>query len=171
MWTGYYEALVRSSDSLRLVLPQITFDRELTIHGTKRNVVLLSYGEAHTESDAFLYLPAERIAFMGDLLFIQNQPWLGDGDPDLWAKYLDSVKKLKPLTLVPGHGPPGNIASLDTMKLYFDEISRQANAYLGKGIKPEKDSSLKSPPPYDQWFLSNFYKPNVQFEYDRLTKK
>jgi glyoxylase-like metal-dependent hydrolase (beta-lactamase superfamily II) len=171
MWTGYYEALVHSSDSLILVLPQITFDHELTLHGTKREVVLLSYGEGHTESDAFLYLPSERIAFMGDLLFIRNQPWLGDGDPVLWANYLDGVKRLNPLMLIPGHGPVGNISALDTMKLYFEEVKRQADTYIRQGTKPEKDSLLKSPSPYDQWFLSSFYKPNVQWQYERMTKK
>jgi glyoxylase-like metal-dependent hydrolase (beta-lactamase superfamily II) len=171
MWTGYYQALVRSSDSLRTVLPQLTFDRQLTIHGSRRIVQIISYGEGHTESDAFLFLPAERIAFMGDLLFIQNQPWLGDGNPELWANYLDSVKRLNPSILIPGHGPAGTIRSLDTMKLYFEEVNRRAREYIGKGIIPAKDSTLRSPAPYDQWFLSNFYRPNVQSEYERISKK
>jgi glyoxylase-like metal-dependent hydrolase (beta-lactamase superfamily II) len=171
MWTGYYQALVRSSDSLRVVLPQITFDRQLTIHGSRRSVQIISYGEGHTKSDAFLFLPAERIAFMGDLLFIQNQPWLGDGNPESWANYLDSVKRLNPTILIPGHGPAGNITSIDSMKLYFAAVNRRAKEYMGKGIEPGKDSTLKSPAPYDQWFLSNFYRPNVQSEYERISKK
>jgi len=170
MWLGYYEALAMSGDSLKLILPQITFNNQLTLHGTKRRVQLISYGEGHTESDAFLFLPDEKIAFLGDLLFIQNNPWLGDGDPEHWSNYLDSIKKLNPVILIPGHGPPGNISSLDTMNMYFAAVKKEADSYYRRGAKPEADSTFKIPSPYDQWFLSNFFKPNVEWMYEHWKK-
>jgi cyclase len=94
MWTGYFEALITSNDSLKTVLPNITFKDQQILHETKRTVQLLSYGEGHTESDLFLYLPEEQIAFMGDLLFVQNQPWLGDGDPVKWERFDKRFKKI-----------------------------------------------------------------------------
>ena len=103
MWMGYFEALITSDDSLKIVLPDITFHDQLILTGTKRTVTLFSYGEGHTESDLFLYLPAEQIAFLGDLLFVHNQPWLGDGDPVKWKTYLDSIAHLNLKILVPGH--------------------------------------------------------------------
>lgn len=171
MWMGYFEALVTSNDSLKTILPDITFKDQLILHESKRTVKLLSYGEGHTQSDLFLYLPDEQISFLGDLLFVQNQPWLGDGDPDKWKTYLDSIAHLNIKILVPGHGPVGNISNIDTMKLYFESVNNAAKAYHKKGILPENDLTLKSPPPFDNWFLSNFYKPNVISEYNRLYKK
>lgn len=171
MWKGYYEALVTSSDSLKVILPSLTFKDQLMLHGTKRNVTLLSYGTGHTESDLFLFLPGEQIAFLGDLLFVQNQPWLGDGDPDKWKTYLDSIVHLNVKILVPGHGPVGTIANIDSMKLYFGNVNNTAIVYHEKGKLPEDDATLKSPPPFDNWFLSNFYKPNVISAYHRLYKK
>ena len=171
MWKGYFEALVTSNDSLKTVLPNITFKDQLILHEAKRTVELLCYGEGHTESDLFLYLPDEHIAFLGDLLFVQNQPWLGDGDPVKWETYLDSIAHLNVKILVPGHGPVGTLSNIDTMKLYFKTVNNAAIAYYKKGILPEKDLTLKSPPPFDNWFLSSFYKPNVISEYNRLYKK
>ncbi len=171
MWKGYYEALVTSSDSLKVVLPNVTFKNQLTLHGTKRSVMLLCYGTGHTESDLFLFLPGEKTAFLGDLLFVQNQPWLGDGDPDKWRTYLDSIAHLNIKIFVPGHGPLGTIADIDSMKLYFENVNKTAIAYYQKGKLPEDDQALKSPPPFDKWFLSNFYKPNIISEYQRLYKK
>ena len=168
MWMGYYEALVSSNDSLKAIVPDMTFNDQLILHGTKRTVMLMSYGEGHTESDLFLYLPSAQIAFLGDLLFIQNQPWLGHGNPDKWKTYLDSIASLDVKILVPGHGPVGTVSSIDSMKLYFDHVNQVAKDYHKKGVLPENDLQLKSPPPYDHWFLSNFYKPNVIFEYKRL---
>jgi cyclase len=171
MWTGYFESMVKYNDSLKIVLPDITFDDRLILYGTKRTVILFSYGEAHTESDLFLYLPDEQIAFMGDLLFIQNQPWIRSGDPEKWKTYLDSVGHLNINVMVPGHGPVGTGADIAPMKLYFDNVKNAAITCFKKGILPENDLMLKSPSSFDNWFLSNFYKPNVISEYNRLYKK
>ncbi len=132
MWKGYYEALVTSGDSLKVILPGLTFNNQLIMYGTKRTVQLLSYGEGHTESDLFLYLPNEQIAFLGDLLFVQNQPWLGDGDPDKWKIYLDSIAQLNIKIFVPGHGPVATAASIKMMKLYFENVKKNSNFLLQK---------------------------------------
>ena len=171
MWLGYYEALATSSDSLKIVLPNITFSDSLIIHGTKRQVKLITYGEGHTESDLFLYLPNEHIAFLGDLLFIKNQPWVGDGDVDKWKLYLDSIAKLNLEIVVPGHGPVGKPSDIAFMKLYFQNIDDVAREYQRKRINPRDDTTLTPPKPFSDWFLSNFYKPNVISEYNRLDKK
>jgi glyoxylase-like metal-dependent hydrolase (beta-lactamase superfamily II) len=144
---GYNEALVRVDDTLRVVLPDLTFTDQLIIHGTKRSVYLLTYGEGHTESDAFLWLPNEKIAFLGDLIFIQNQPCIGDGNMDHWTNYLDSILRLGPKKLVPGHGPMGTIADIDSMKTYFGSVRNRATDYFKKGIEPRSDSTLTSQSP------------------------
>jgi glyoxylase-like metal-dependent hydrolase (beta-lactamase superfamily II) len=168
---GYNEALARVDDSLRVVLPDLTFKDQFIIHGSRRSVYILSYGEGHTESDAFLWLPREKIAFLGDLLFVQNQPWIGDGNMDHWSAYLDSIARLTPKKLVPGHGPVGTVADIDSMKSYFSSVRNRANDYFKNRIDPGADSTLKSPAPFDEWLLSAFYKANVHTEYKRMSKK
>ena len=42
---------------------------------------LLSFGAGHTEADAVLFLPHERVLFAGDLAVVGVQPTLGSGDP------------------------------------------------------------------------------------------
>jgi cyclase len=171
MWTGYFESMVKFNDSLKVVLPDISFNEKLILHGTKRTVILLSYGEAHTESDLFLYLPEEKIAFMGDLLFIQCQPWLRGGDSEKWETYLDSLVHLDIKVMVSGHGPVGTASDIAPMKSYFENVKNVAISYHKKGILPENDSTLKSPQPFDKWFFLNFYAPNVITEYNRPYKK
>ncbi len=170
LWKGYFEALVKSKDVLETILPDLTFNDQLNLYGSKRSAKLLSYGTGHTESDLFLYLPDEQIAFLGDLLFVQNQPWLGDGDPNKWVSYLDSIEQLNIKILVPGHGPVGTISDIDKLSMYFESVNKSAMTYLERGISPQNDSTLKSPPPFDDWYLSIFYKPNVVSEYDRIKK-
>ena len=171
IWKSYYEVKLNYRHSLKTILPKITFNDSLVLYGTKRKVVLLSYGKGHTESDLFLYLPTEQIAFLGDLLFIKYQPYLGDGDPDKWNEYLDRVSRLNPKILVPGHGPVGATSDIEMMKQYFEAIKSAAAAYQKSGGLPENDLNMKPSPPFDKWHYSEFYSSNVIFEYNRLYKK
>ena len=168
MWIGYFEALAASLDKLNITLPNVLFDDQMTIEGSARRIQLITYGGGHTGSDLFMYLPDEKIAFLGDLLFIQNQPWLGDGDPDALLAYADSIKKLDIRVAVPGHGPVGTLDDFPAMVEYIEAVHNHAEAYHDAGNLPSEDPTLKSPPPYNGWFLSNFYRPNVINEYDRL---
>ncbi|MCJ7634128.1 MBL fold metallo-hydrolase, partial [Candidatus Bathyarchaeota archaeon] len=61
---SYMQAVSKSHSELKTRLPNITFEHKLTIHGTKRTVELLPLA-GHTASDVILYLPEEKIAFMG----------------------------------------------------------------------------------------------------------
>ena len=170
-WKAYWDVIAKYHDSLRTVLPNLTFDNKLILHGTKRTVELLTYGKGHTESDLFLYLPMDQIAFVGDLLFIQFQPWTGDGDPEMWATYLDSIARLNVKILVPGHGPVGTVASIDSTKLFFKMLKETAMDYHKSGTLPENDLNLKTPAPFDKWFLSSMYRDNLIAEYNRLYRK
>jgi len=57
--------------TLTLRFPDQTFEEKVVFHGTHKTVELLTWGGGHSSSDSFLLLPAERIAFMGDLGFFQ----------------------------------------------------------------------------------------------------
>ncbi|UCG02414.1 MAG: MBL fold metallo-hydrolase [Candidatus Heimdallarchaeota archaeon] len=62
----------------------------------------------HTVGSMFVHFPAEKIIFAGDLIFENLFPPFG-GDPtcnpELWFNALDEIKTLKPIKIVPGHGP------------------------------------------------------------------
>jgi len=171
MWIAYYEAIVQALPTLTMILPNVTFSDSMEIHGSKRAIQLISYGAGHTPSDLFMYLPAEHIAFLGDLLFIQNQPWLGDGDVKNWMQTLDEISKMNVNVLVPGHGPVGDTSSIRTMRQYIQVVNQTAQSYIDKKISPENDSLLKSPPPYDRWMLSAFFVPNVIGMYESMMKQ
>ena len=93
-WLKYYEAIQDSHDSLRTVLPDLTFEGKMVLHGPARTVELREAGRGHTASDCLLWLPTEKIAFMGDLLFIDCHPYVGDGFPSDWMRALDSAARM-----------------------------------------------------------------------------
>jgi cyclase len=66
------------SDTQRAFLPTMTFSDRLNIFlksgANSASVDLLYFGPAHTSGDAVVVFPAEKVAFIGDLLFLGRDP-------------------------------------------------------------------------------------------------
>ena len=133
---------------LKLVLPDIVFDKQYSIKGSKREVQLITYGGGHTKSDAFLYVPTEQVIFMGDLLVIQNHPMIGDGSPTEWIEILEKISKLSFHIAVPGHGPIGVKDDLNKLKQYLVDLF---------------DLPSEIPNKYSLWNHSEHFSSNIEF--------
>jgi len=120
LWIGYFEGMIKTGPLLKTTLPTLCFNDSLWIYGTQRNIKLVECKKGHTKSDAILILPKEGIVFTGDLLFVNRHPWLGDGDPANWMKHLEYLSSDSSLhQFVPGHGPVGNKADVNTLHQYI----------------------------------------------------
>lgn len=84
--------------------PTLTFDRQVVLH-RGRTVEVYFLGRGHTDGDAVLYLPDQKIAFVGDLLFAHTLPNVSDGYTGEWITTLEAVLGLGATRFVPGHGP------------------------------------------------------------------
>ena len=165
-WLEYYQGLVESIPILNIRMPDLTFDDRLVLHGSKRSVELLALG-GHTPSDAILFLPAERIVFTADLLFVDYHPFLADGDPQETISSLSKICALKPELLVPGHGPIGTVQDAGLLQEYINTIERLAMEMVAAG-EPEKEIDAKTiPAPFDTWQMPKFFAMNLSFLYQR----
>ena len=92
--------------SLRVITPNLVFDRELTLDlGGGRRVVLEDRGRANSPHDVTIYLPAERILFTGDILVQSPLPYSGASWPVPWVTVLRQLEAVPIAAMVPGHGP------------------------------------------------------------------
>ncbi|MDE1820584.1 MAG: MBL fold metallo-hydrolase [Euryarchaeota archaeon] len=113
--------VLRAAPNLHLTVPNRTFRDRLTLPGQRR-AQLLSFGSGHTESDALLHLPEDRVVCAGDLVVGGTHPNLTSGDPEHWLKVLKEIEHLRPERVVPGHGPIGTGESITTMQDYLETI-------------------------------------------------
>ncbi|MFD1205230.1 MBL fold metallo-hydrolase [Sporosarcina contaminans] len=82
----------RSLPTLRLTLPTVTFQNMYTFEGSKRSATLMTKGGGHSPCDSFLYLPNDKVIFMGDLLFVKSHPSIfEDSDVDNWIQTLQEL--------------------------------------------------------------------------------
>jgi len=156
--------------TMEIKLPNLTFEQKVAFHGPQRTAELLTFGGGHTDSDAFLYLPQERIAFMGDLLFVRSHPWMGDGHPEEWLDILDRVKGLDMAVCVPGHGPTGTLEDITLLQQYITTILQLSKELHGDNKPIEEARKVAMPAPFDSWEASEVFSWNMEFLYERLTR-
>ncbi|WP_201364078.1 MBL fold metallo-hydrolase [Dictyobacter formicarum] len=132
-------------------IPHLTLEHQLTFHGSKRTVEVLTYGGGHTRSDAFLYLPDDQILFMGDLLFVHTHPWIGDGDPEEWVHILQQVEQLNFTVAVPGHGPVGGRSDMALNRHYLTALVVLVEECMSKGLPLEEATKTTLPEPFNSW--------------------
>jgi glyoxylase-like metal-dependent hydrolase (beta-lactamase superfamily II) len=91
--------------TLKVVTPNLVFDRELTLTLGKRRIVLTDRGKANSPHDVTIYLPEEKILFTGDILVQSPLPFTGASWPVQWVSVLRELEAVPVSVLVPGHGP------------------------------------------------------------------
>jgi len=169
-WVAYYRNIIESLPTLELRLPNRTFDKRLVFYGSRRTAQLITFGGGHTESDSILYLPAEKIAFMGDLLFIGYHPYLADGDPQEWLRSLTQIELLGLETLIPGHGPVGTAGDLAMMRQYITELEELAAEVVKAEGSADQAAEQAIPPRFQKWRFARFFPTNMRFLHERILK-
>ena len=72
---------------------------------------LIATDGAHTPGDTVVWLPEERIAFTGDLVYLEPILAVNNfSDFKNWIHAFEVMVDLKPKHIVPGHGSPSDIA-------------------------------------------------------------
>ena len=88
----------------QVALPDVTFDRELTVRLGRRAVTLLAFGPGNTPGDAVVYVPDARVAASGDLV-VAPTPFAYDSAIFEWPAAMRRLMALDAAIIVPGHGP------------------------------------------------------------------
>lgn len=129
----------------RLVTPDQWLDGpgELLVGGMR--IVLQPVGPAHTPEDLVVFLPAERVLFAGDLVFRGRIPFVGQADSRQWIAALDTLAKMDPLVVVPGHGALSTSARAD-MELTRDYLAflREAMGAAARDMEPFEEAYART---------------------------
>ena len=117
----------------RPVPPSITFDEGLVLHVGSVEVEVWHPGAAHTPGDAFLFLPEERVAVCGDLVFAGYHYNYEDASPDGVRAGLRALESLDADVFIPGHGAPGGPELLTAQAAYHDAVRDIVTDGVGAG--------------------------------------
>jgi len=163
-------ALLPALPTLELRLPNLTFEHRLDFYGPARSVELLCLGGGHTESDAFLYLPQERVLFTGDLLFTQGHPSMWHDQPETWISILARMEELEPIVVVPGHGPLGTREDLMLLRHYLAWMVETTREVIKRGGSAEDVLKEPIPEPYASWKTPDLFEQTVRTFHQLLSR-
>ncbi|MCY2989113.1 MAG: MBL fold metallo-hydrolase [Planctomycetota bacterium] len=67
-------AQANATASNKLPLPNETFSQQLSLYLGDTEIRVLYFGPAHTNGDAVIFIPSEKLAIVGDLVFVGRDP-------------------------------------------------------------------------------------------------
>lgn len=108
---------------IHLTLPNQTFDGELTLQLGGEEFKLLDVGKGASAGDAVLYMPREKVLFLGALYENGPIPRRGMTDVRAWLNILDHVENLDVLSYVPGEGPPGDKTDFEDFRQFLQWVA------------------------------------------------
>ncbi|MEJ9220611.1 MBL fold metallo-hydrolase [Paenibacillus glucanolyticus] len=146
-------------------LPTLTFDHQITIHGSRRSVEVLTYGGGHTQSDAFVYIPEDKIAVTGDLVLSKHHPYMTYANPQEWLNILEKLEQLGIETIIPGHGEVSSLKELHEVKGYITDI---LNIVTDANHNKESIDRISVPEAYQDWYFTGYFKTNLKAVEDKI---
>lgn len=159
--------VLRDLHNMNILLPSVLFEEKLIIKGASRSVELYCLGGGHSPSDTFMYLPTEKIAFMGDL--ITEDLHVPIYDSTEFLSILQVVKQMDIEMMVPGHGGIGRMAMCDTILDYLSLLFQRATeAHHSKITREDFIADFELPIQYQQWQGVNGIKANLSKVYTDL---
>ena len=117
--------------------PTTVFDQTMEITVGSKRLVLTHLGPAHTRGDVLVHVPADRILYSGDLLFVGGHPVIWSGPIGNWIKACDYILGLDVDIIVPGHGPIAEKPAVRELKSYFEYIAAEARRHFDNDVPYE----------------------------------
>lgn len=108
-------------------------EKTLNLNGTKVILKSVNY-KAHTHSDLYIYIPSEKIVFVGDLVFNDRIPSIRDGELSGWIDVLGEIRSLDAQYIIGGHGKLISRQSIDMTYNYLSELRESVSKLLENGV-------------------------------------
>ncbi len=133
----------------RPYIPNITFPDRLSLYlgvepkGTR--IDLLYFGPAHTDGDAVVYFPNEKVAFLGDLLFIGREMLIHrskKGNSSGLVKALKAILALDAEIFIHGHADPATQKDIRNLIQSVEEKQARIQALVKEGKTLEQIKTI-----------------------------
>jgi cyclase len=165
-------AMKTALDGYAFLPPHVEFQQRATVKVGERTFELIYMKGVHSEADAAIWMPEERVLFSASA-FVAGQvnilrPFVTI--PDILAAG-KMMKALDPKFVVPGHGTPGTVQLFDEGEKYYGLLVERVGAMVkaGKSLADIKQD-LKMPE-YAQWGSQERMPTNIEAAYKMVTAR
>lgn len=151
-------------DYLELTVPDVTFDHQIEIDLGGVTCIVEHVGGVHAQDSSIIYVPEERVLFLGDCVYQDFYSGEWSYDKDEFEKLLTKIKKYDAEWYVTGHQAP---KKYDEMWQIFNEISTIGEIVgeedsVRNAIDRFSEMKLTAPNQDQLEFIENFVNGNVK---------
>jgi len=152
------------------VFPSIFVENEMVLEIDGEKVKLISVNKkAHTHSDLLVYIPNEKMVFVGDLVFNDRLPSIRDGSLKGWLEALDDVRLMDVDYIIGGHGKIVDRTSVDMTYNYIKTMKEKVAAFIEEGEEIADVVNMLTMDEYkDVNFYDSMHRQNVEIAYRML---
>jgi glyoxylase-like metal-dependent hydrolase (beta-lactamase superfamily II) len=121
----------------------IFFDRDYALDLGGVRVRLLSLGPTHTRGDTIVWVEGDRILFAGDV--VMNKTFVAFASPyssvAAWLADFDRLEPLRPLKVVPSHGPIGEASLIAEQRGVMRAIQARSAELKRQGTSADQTAT------------------------------
>ncbi|GIV76835.1 MBL fold metallo-hydrolase [Litorilinea aerophila] len=129
-------------NNIIIIPPHVTFTNRAKLLFGGREIELIFVG-GHTPATSIVWLPEEKICFVGDIVWVDQHPYMAQGNTLEWLSALELIRQLGAEILVPGHGPVCTPDATYKVAEYIEFMrARVRDYYLAGKTKNETKSGL-----------------------------
>jgi cyclase len=160
------QAYLTELKQMKVSLPSVTFDRQLTIHSDNDTLEVLFVGKGHSDGDVLVYDPKRKVIATGDAL-TGWVPTMGDASIYDWMRQLKTIEDLDFKYVIGGHGDVlSGKDRFDLWRKYFADLLAETAAAAATGASLEdvnnrvvpillKKYSTQFPPAFSKAVVGN----------------
>jgi glyoxylase-like metal-dependent hydrolase (beta-lactamase superfamily II) len=157
---GYFKQRQYDPGQVKLVLPDVTFDSQLTLNLGGRTVELLYMGPGQNPGDTFVYLAKERVIFAGGPF--SKQSWANPSfTPSMpnWVALLRKIAAMDADKYLGGHGDIGTKKDVLDEAQMLSDFDAGMRAAVAKGMS--RDDIIKNVRFEQYKDIRNYYRMNL----------
>ena len=157
-------------DEIAFAPPTETFDGSITRSVGAKEVRLIEVGPAHTRGDVLVHVPADRVVYTGDILFIDGTPIMWEGPVENWIRACDLILEMDAEAIVPGHGPITDKNGVRAVRDYLAYVRDEARLRYDAGLSATDAARDIALADYSAWSDSERIAVNVHTLYREFSE-
>jgi cyclase len=125
---------------LQIIVPRVTFSDRLDIIRGGQDIRIIRVG-GHTAATSVVWLPEERLLFVGDAVWVDQHPYMAQANSKEWLDGLTFIRKLRAERIVPGRGQICGREATERMSEYIRFMRSRVRSYYRQGKSKQETAA------------------------------
>jgi len=150
---GYFKEHNYDPKEVKLILPDITFDDQMSLYLGGREIRLMYFGPGQQPGDTFVLFPHDRVLFTPGAFTTHSMPNMAfTTSVDNWIKLLDNVVSRKDYDVIlPAHGDVAHRQDVKELESMLSDEYTTVRDAIAKGMPLAEAQQKLTFPQYKDW--------------------